>query len=70
MSDRKFTKGTYYSCQHQEINKSECNTCNRERERERERESNSQEAQIKRKRYEELGNLYKDNKLEELEELP
>ena len=35
MSDRKLTKGTYYSCQHQELNKNECNTCKDDQERER-----------------------------------
>ncbi|KLL03465.1 MAG: hypothetical protein MRERV_40c001, partial [Mycoplasmataceae bacterium RV_VA103A] len=59
MSERKLVKGTYYSCQHQQLSSSKCNTCDteRERERERERESNlKQEREIKWKRYQELYN--------------
>src|SRR5215204_4986296 len=29
MSDQKLTKGDFYSCQHQELGKRSCNTCNK-----------------------------------------
>jgi len=32
MSDKKLSKGTYYSCSHQKLNNSSCNTCKQERE--------------------------------------
>jgi len=37
MSDKKLSKGTYYSCSHQKLSNNSCNTCKQERERERER---------------------------------
>jgi len=38
MSEKKLNKGTYYSCPHQKLSNSSCNTCKQERERERERD--------------------------------
>jgi hypothetical protein len=38
MADRKLTKGTYYSCSHQKLSNSKCNTCETEQQTEKTKE--------------------------------